>query len=49
MFFRGGEPIPDVFFLAATVAGITVEADNYDPNATYRVIPEIEGYTSEPL
>ena len=45
VFFASGQPIPDVFVLASTVVGITV-----DPSTPQRVIPWTEGgsgYTGE--
>ena len=30
VFFRGGKPIPDVFFRADSVVGVNVESDDYE-------------------
>jgi len=30
VFFRGGQPIPDVFFKADSVLGVTVVSDDYE-------------------
>jgi hypothetical protein len=30
VFFANGQPIPDIFFRASSVIGITVETDNYE-------------------
>jgi hypothetical protein len=30
VFYRGGQPIPDVFFKTDSVLGINVESDNYE-------------------
>jgi hypothetical protein len=35
LFFRGGQPIPDVLFKTDSVLGITVESDNYHDGDFY--------------
>jgi hypothetical protein len=35
VFYRGGQPIPDVFFKADSVLGINVESDNYECSGLY--------------
>jgi hypothetical protein len=39
-FFANGQPVSEAFFVAAVVFGITVENENYDPDAWNRFVRE---------